>query len=107
MSAPTSSRVTLRALEGTPLDDEGVRNLVIATAHGVAERTGVRLLALEHDRNSITVELNVSRLAAVGFAAELRRLTNAWHEHKYDGRSLWGEPPGLDDDDPADAWKRA
>lgn len=96
MNEPMVS-ITLRALEGEPLADEKIRDLVIATAHSIAERNLVGLDAVRADTRSITLDLRVSRLAALGFAAELRRLTDTWFRRKT-GRSLWGEPniPGED-----------
>lgn len=93
--------VTLRALEGRPLRDEGVRGIVIATAHAIAERNGVTLLRVQADDASVTLDLAVGRLAALGFAAELRRLTGNWFAQKHEGASLWGEahePPEQVDD---------
>lgn len=91
--------ITLRALEGAPLADAKVRDLVIATANAIAERNGVGLSAIRSDSASITVDLFASRLVALGFAAELRRLTDGWHRKKT-GRTLWGEPRV-----PGDEWE--
>jgi hypothetical protein len=39
--------------------------------------------------------LRADEVAALGFAAELRRLTNAWYERRYRDGPLWGTPaPG-------------
>jgi hypothetical protein len=75
------------------MDDPVVRDTVIATAHGIAERTGVTLSALSTDADSITVTLEIDKLAALGFMAELRRLTNAWYDKKFADGPLWGTPP--------------
>ena len=85
----TASRVRLRALDGEPLADERVRETVVATARAIAERTGVAIGAVEAEPGSITVTLAGDKLAAMGFLAELRRLTNAWYEQRH-GISLWG-----------------
>lgn len=90
-----SSTVTLRALEGAPLADRQTRDTVIATARAIAERTGVDILDLAAHDDHITVTLRCPKLAAIGLAAELRRLTNRWRQQKQ-GRSLWGEPEGHD-----------
>ncbi|MBS0198630.1 MAG: hypothetical protein JSR77_17920 [Planctomycetes bacterium] len=94
------SIVRLRALNGTPLEDEGTRSVVIAAAQGLAEREGVVLARIDVAPDSITMELGLDKLAAVGFLAELRRQTNAWYEGKYRDGPLWGTPkPGTFDDD--------
>ena len=35
--------------------------------------------------------LATGRIQAIGFAAELRRLTTAWYAHKFGVGELWGE----------------
>lgn len=122
MSAAPTTTVTLRALEGAPLADEAVRGMVVATAHAIAERQGVRVRRVTPADDRIEVTLDVGRLEAIAFAAELRRLTTAWYRSKYGERTLWGEPrphdarqgdgqeqAGDDDDDAddldADWWK--
>jgi hypothetical protein len=86
------STVRLRALSGTPLDDEGVRGVVVSAAHALAERSGVSIISLETTDDSLTLTIGVDRLAALGFLAELRRHTNAWYEGKYRDGPLWGTP---------------
>lgn len=95
---PTST-VRLRALEGRPLDDPVVRDTVIATAHAIAERTGIAVGTIESEGNAVVASLEVDQLAALGFLAELRRLTDAWYARKFGGEPLWGRgaEPGLDD----------
>lgn len=97
MSDPGST-ITLRAHRGTPLADEKLRNVVLATARAIAERNDVTLIALAATHDTITATLDQSRLAALGFAAELRRVTDNWHRQRT-GESLWGEPdvPGMPD----------
>jgi len=85
------STVRLRALSGTPVTDARVRATVLSTAHAIAERTGVELLAVEASDDAVTATIAVDKLAAMGFLAELRRLTNAWYAGKHAGGSLWGE----------------
>lgn len=89
--------VTLRARQGRPLDDPRVRATVCAAAEAIAERTGVALLGLATAPDSVTIEIDGSRLEAIGLAAELRRVTNAWQRGRSPGQPLWGEPPGDDD----------
>jgi len=92
VSQDGSSAVTLRALEGTPLQHDLIREMVVATAHAIAERQGVEVIDVHADDSSITVELAADRLVALGFAAELRRLTTNWYRHKFGVDTLWGEP---------------
>lgn len=80
------------------MDDPVVRDTVVATAHAIAERTGVALRALATDADSITVTLEIDKLAAIGFMAELRRLTNAWYEKKFREGPLWGTAPESNND---------
>lgn len=101
MSDAPATTITLRALEGAPLADARVRATVEATAHAIAERQGLNLLALRSEDDRIHVTLPVGRLAAIGFAAELRRLTTRWYTSKHGESTLWGEP--LEE---GEEWKR-
>jgi hypothetical protein len=76
-----------------PLADEGVRRIVVASAEALAERNGVRLARTETTPASLTLTILGPALVAVGFAAELRRATEAWHRSKY-GSPLWSEGDG-------------
>ncbi|MCC6906712.1 MAG: hypothetical protein IT430_02110 [Phycisphaerales bacterium] len=87
-----TTRVTLRALEGTPLQHENIRTMVIATAEALAERQGLRITQIEADEASVTATVAAERIVAIGFAAELRRLTTNWYRHKFGVDTLWGEP---------------
>jgi hypothetical protein len=100
--AAETSGVVLRALRGEPLRDGRLRDIVVATAHAIAERNGVELVELAAAPDHIAATLRTNRLAALGFAVELRRLTTAWYRQKYGEETLWGEPRGRDepDDDP-------
>lgn len=88
-----SSTVRLRALDGAPLSDAKVRATVIAAAESIAERTGVRLASITSDDQSVTVTIEVDKLSALGFLAELRRSTDHWYAAKHGGASLWGRAP--------------
>jgi len=88
-----TATVTLRALEGRPLADAAVRDTVRAACEGIAERTGVRLGRIEVTPEAIHIEVEGSRIEALGLTAELRRVTNAWHKARSGGRSLWGAAP--------------
>lgn len=92
MSSNLRTSITLRALEGTPLQHANIRSMVVATAEALAERQGVRVLSVEADDSSITATLEADRIIAIGFAAELRRLTTSWYRHKFGVDTLWGEP---------------
>ena len=87
----TASHITLRALEGAPLHDQRIREMVMATAHALAERHGMTLLNIAADDESVTVTLPAGRIEAMGFAAELRRLTTRWYTQKFGVSTLWGE----------------
>lgn len=84
------STATLRA-DGSPLADAKVRGAVVAAAHSLAERTGVRIVRLEADVSGLQVVLEGQEIVAVGFAAELRRVTNAWWAAHHPGEALWPE----------------
>jgi len=90
------SAVTLRAARGRPLDEPMVRDTVRAACEAIAERTGVALRALRTTGESVHIEIEGSRLEAIGLAAELRRVTGAWFRTRRPGEELWGEPPAPD-----------
>lgn len=98
-----ATTVTLRALTGRPLEDDAVREMVKATASAIAERQGVELVIMQAAPDSITVTLRTGRIEAVGFAAELRRITTNWFAHKYGIDNLWGEVDH--DEDDGEQWK--
>ena len=85
------STIHLRALSGEPLTNTSIRRIVRSTAHAIAERVGIRLIELSMESDRVTATLESSRLAAIGFAAELRRVTNRWHEGRTGESTLWGE----------------
>ena len=99
-----TATVTLRALEGEPLADATTRDTVRAACEGIAERTGVRLGRIGVEPDAIRIEVEGTRLEALGLAAELRRVTNAWHRARTGGRSLWGEPPRDADEGVEPGW---
>jgi hypothetical protein len=86
-----NTRIRLRAAVGEPMCDEGVRRIVVSTAQGIGERTGVRVEVLEADLDSIELEVEGSNLEATALAADLRRVTDRWHQKRH-GRPLWSEP---------------
>ena len=98
--------ITLRALDGAPsppLSDPTVRRTVLSAATALAERNGVKILTLDATNDALTTTLEAPRLVAIGFAAELRRITTAWYRHRTGIDHLWGEPRS-DEDDPPDDW---
>ncbi len=90
-----TSVAKLSSRDSLPLADNRIRGVVIATAQAIAERFGVQILKLQATDNSIEVELGASKLAAIGFAAELRRVTNRWAETK-NLPHFWPDPPPED-----------
>jgi hypothetical protein len=88
--AGACTSVMLRALRGQPLEDAAVREMVVATAHAIAERQGVVVTGVDAEPDRITVTLRADRLVALGLVAELRRLTGRWYQAKH-GATLWGD----------------
>jgi hypothetical protein len=82
--------ITLHA-EGAPLGDERTRETVLAAAHALAERFGIEVVGTRVSPASLSITLGADEATAVGFAAELRRTTNAWHQSK-PGGPLWVTP---------------
>lgn len=100
-AAESEERCTIRlsALSGKPLDDRATRDTVAASARALAERSGIVIEQLRVLPDSIAVTIQADRITGVGFAAELRRTTNAWYEGKYHDGPLWGTPkPGWEFD---------
>ncbi len=106
MTGETSTAITLRALEGEPLKHDNIREMVVATAHAIAERQGIRVIDLQTTPTAITARLETGRIEAIGFASELRRLTTSWYCHKFGVDTLWGKADG-DDYDAGEEWKSA
>jgi D-glycero-D-manno-heptose 1,7-bisphosphate phosphatase len=88
--------VALRAREAWLLDDEGTARIVRASAESIAERTGVELHGLAIEAGRAVATLGTHRLGALGFAAELRRVTDLWHEGKRD-MPLWIDESDAED----------
>lgn len=72
-----------------PLANHPVRGAVVAAAQGLAEREGIIIAKLTTDDDGISIDLVTHEATAVGFAAELRRITNHWYEEKYEKGPLW------------------
>lgn len=104
MNGPTT--ITLRALSDAPtppLSDQTVRRTVLSAARALAERNGVTLISLDARSDHLTATLDAPRLVAIGFAAELRRITTWWYRKRTGIDHLWGEAR-TDDQDPPDDW---
>lgn len=88
-SQPTSS-ATLHSIDpyAQPLADERVRSTVQAAAQAIAERTGITLTSLQVTDTSITATLEIHKLGALAFMAQLRNDTNRWHT-SHTGKNLW------------------
>lgn len=87
----------LSALAGEPLKDGPTRAMVESSARALAEREGLTLTHLELGPAHVAGRLNAEDVVALGFAAELRRVTNAWYERRYRDGPLWGTPAPGDD----------
>ncbi|GAB4385212.1 MAG: hypothetical protein Kow0022_10260 [Phycisphaerales bacterium] len=73
---------------------------VIASGRAIAERTGVRVVSMTVQNGMIEAVLETHRLAAVGFAGELRRAVNRWAAARF-GRGIFAEEPGKNRGDDA------
>ena len=85
--------VTLHADTGTPLADERIQGTIVAAAHALAERFGIAIVDLSTTADTIEVTLSCDEVTAVGFAAELRRNTNTWHQAKFMAASAVDSSP--------------
>ena len=102
MTESRSHAVRLTFAEEADLEDERLRETVLAAAHGIAERTGVELERVLIDDRRLEINVKGPQILSLGLAAELRRTTDQWHR---DGRGvpLWIAPdpprgdPGSDD----------
>lgn len=72
-----TSRARLIARVGQ-LDDAGIRETMKSAALGLAEREGVALVELVVDTEAVEVELVGAEIVAIGFVAQLRRITSSW-----------------------------
>ena len=73
------SSATLRAARSGALQEERTRETVLAAAKGIAERTGVALLAIDATPDVVKVTVEGSGIVAMGLLAELRRTTEQWY----------------------------
>ncbi|MBX3355552.1 MAG: HAD-IIIA family hydrolase [Phycisphaeraceae bacterium] len=84
------STVRLRAKSDHALIDPTLRESVLSAARALAERTGVEVAHLAATPAGLEATLVGEEVIAVGFAAELRRTTEAWFRART-GETLWGE----------------
>jgi D-glycero-D-manno-heptose 1,7-bisphosphate phosphatase len=71
-----------------PLSDDKIRRTVESAACALAERTGIKIIELDTSDAQVTVTLATHKLAALAFMAELRAITNRWHQ-SHTGHDLW------------------
>ena len=83
-----SAAVRLTSMLGAPLSDDSVRGIVRSSAEAIGERTGVTVRITAVDERSSELEIDGSQLEATALAAELRRVTDDWHQEKF-GCALW------------------
>ncbi|MFA6045368.1 MAG: HAD-IIIA family hydrolase [Phycisphaerales bacterium] len=88
VSGKPTVTVMMRGVPEADLDDRAVRDTVLASVHGVAERAGVTLHEASVKGGVLRVTIEGDRLAGIGLLAEVRRLTNRWHEARRGG-DLW------------------
>jgi D-glycero-D-manno-heptose 1,7-bisphosphate phosphatase len=81
--------VTLHAAAGVNLRETRLRETVAAMAESLAERTGVRLAGLDWNTHSLTATVQGGEIVALGFAAELRRASDAWWRSHGGSGPLW------------------
>jgi D-glycero-D-manno-heptose 1,7-bisphosphate phosphatase len=88
-AAATTTTVTLRADDPNLLGE--LADTVVATARGIAERHGARLVDLGVRGGRLEATIVAGRLAAMGYMSEVRRATNAW-ARSHRGRPIWPVP---------------
>lgn len=96
VSAQATDHATFRLTptEGLSIDEPAALRTIQAAALAIAERTGIKLIAIEVTPAGVTGELDGDELLAVAFAAELRRTTESWYAARHPGESLWGHGEG-------------
>lgn len=89
----TAGVIRLLARDAGALSDPRLRDLIIATAHGISERTGVTIVSAVVDEDAVELSAQAPPIVLMGLAAELRRVTNAWYAGRT-GRTLWAGDDG-------------
>ena len=87
------SSATLHTTTDASLADERTRETVLASLHGIAERTGVDVCGVAMNDQGLEVQVSGPEIIVIGLLAELRRTTDHWH-HQKNGTPLWVSPPG-------------
>ena len=89
-AAHPTSTVVLQAINpfDQPLADERIRSTIEACAHAIAERSGVRVISIQTTDSSITASIDIHKLGALAFMAQLRNNSNRWHR-AHAGTDLW------------------
>lgn len=89
-AAHPTTTVLLKAINpfDQPLADERIRSTVEACATAIAERNGIRIISIETTESSIAATLDLHKLGALAFMAQLRNNTNRWHT-SHTGKNLW------------------
>lgn len=95
-SGAATTVVRLRAEDSALLDQAA--EIVLSSGRAIAERTGVRVVSIAVRAGRVEAVLEAHRLAAMGFAGELRRAVNRWAAGRF-GRGIFAEDPGKRDDD--------
>ena len=81
--------VTLHAAPEVDLREPRLREAITAAAESLAERTGVRLAALEWGTQGVTATVEGGEIVALGFVAELRRTSDRWWRAHGGSGPLW------------------
>ena len=84
-----AATVTLHAAAEVDLGEPRLRQALTTAAQALAERTGVRLLALEWNTRSVAATVQGGEIVALGFAAELRRTGERWWRTHGGSGPLW------------------
>ncbi len=84
-----AATVTLHAAAEVDLGEPRLRQALTTAAQALAERTGVRLLALEWNTRSVAATVEGGEIVALGFAAELRRTGERWWRAHGGSGPLW------------------
>lgn len=92
VQGPSATTIVRLRAESAALLAEAAET-VIASGRAIAERTGVRVVTITVRDGVIEAVLETHRLAAVGFAGELRRTVNRWAAARF-GRGIFAEEPG-------------
>ena len=82
------SRIKLHAAYERSLADPLVADLVVASAHEVAERQGVASPEVSVHPDHVELSAALPQAVLLSVATELRKVTGRWHRAKF-GTPLW------------------